>query len=123
MPPTRSHRASSAPVAPPNNGHGQNDRPHVGAGEVCVGCIVWLPHKVPSASGIKCNKANCCGNELEDGGYEHPVVVLSVKQKAGSHVVGDLICTVACVSTVRLSELLLISDRSQHLQILHFQST
>ena len=101
MPPnSRSHRASSAPLVLSNEGHGHSDRLHIESGELCAGCIVWLPHKVLSAGSIRCSKANCCGKELDDAGYEHPVVVLSIKHREGSYILGDLICTVATVSIV-----------------------
>lgn len=72
---------------------------------MCAGCIVWLPSKVLFAESIKCNKQNCSGEELDDDGYEHPVVVLGVKQKEGSRVPGDLICTVALVGILRSQRL------------------
>lgn len=105
MPSTpRAYRASSTPIIPSNNGNGHNDRPLVVAGDLCVGCIVWLPPRVLSANTLTCGTKNCCGKELEDGGYDHPVVVLSMKQKEGSYILGDLICTVACVGIILISK-------------------
>jgi len=116
MPP-RSHRASSAPVVPSSNR--QSDRPHIEAGELCVGCIVWLPPKDLANGSIRCNRASCCGRELDDDGYEHPVVVLSIKQREGSHMLGDLICTVACVTT--FGDTSLSKYRKKRLRTPHFQ--
>jgi hypothetical protein len=95
--PRSTRRVSSGTVAPTNSGG--SGRPRVDANDLCAGCIVWLPSRVDSDGSIKCNKQNCCNGELETGGYEHPVVVLSFRQKEGSYVRGDLVCTVACVTT------------------------
>ncbi|CZR60742.1 uncharacterized protein PAC_10638 [Phialocephala subalpina] len=94
---TRPHRASSGSMVFPNNG--QNSRPRVDPKDLCIGCIVWLPPKLEHHSSITCNKENCCGRELDDGGYDHPVVVVKIRQREGSYTRGDVICTVACVTT------------------------
>ncbi|KAF8855501.1 hypothetical protein BDZ45DRAFT_502496 [Acephala macrosclerotiorum] len=94
---TRPHRASSGPLVLPNNG--QNSRPRVDPKDLCIGCTVWLPPKLEHNSSITCNKENCCGRELEDGGYDHPVVVMKIRQREGSYTRGDVICTIACVTT------------------------
>jgi hypothetical protein len=48
---------------------------------------------------IKCVCASCpTPEELEEGGYNHPVVVLKIRQAVNSKKVGDLVCDVACVS-------------------------
>lgn len=94
--PRSTHRTSSGSSVPPLSS-GNNGRALIEAKDLCVGCIVWLPSRVESNENIKCNKQNCCNADLETGGYEHPVVVLSIRQKEGSHTRGDLVCTVACV--------------------------
>jgi hypothetical protein len=67
-------------------------------GDICVGCIVWLPPRKSENPAIECSKSGCCGNEeLNDAGYNHPVVVLKIRQRKNSNVRGDLVCTVACV--------------------------
>ncbi|KAK0106866.1 hypothetical protein ONS95_003588 [Cadophora gregata] len=76
------------------------ERPALKLGEVCVGCIVWLPSKDVTQQTIRCINNGCCDQEeLNDGGHNHPVVVLKITQKKGSDVLGDLVCTVACVTT------------------------
>ncbi|KAH7356418.1 hypothetical protein BKA65DRAFT_422649 [Rhexocercosporidium sp. MPI-PUGE-AT-0058] len=76
------------------------DNPPLIPGDVCVGCIVWLPPKDVNRPSIRCVNESCCGKrELDDGGHNHPVVVLKIRQKKGSIVIGDLICTVASVTT------------------------
>ena len=73
-------------------------------GDICVGYIVWLPIKENQGPSIKCRKDGCCGNEeLKDEGYNHPVVVLKIKQKNRSKVCGDLVLNIAIVS--RLSSI------------------
>ena len=83
--------------APPRNA--LLERPAVKAGDLCVGCIVWLPARSSEKKNIKCCKKDCCNNtELDDTGYNHPVVVIKIRQRKNSTVRGDLICYVACVS-------------------------
>ncbi|CZT06977.1 uncharacterized protein RAG0_12547 [Rhynchosporium agropyri] len=71
---------------PPNDS--QAYRPPLRPGGICVGCIVWLPNKENQGPSIKCRNDGCCENvELKDEGYNHPVVVLKIKQKKMSKVV------------------------------------
>jgi hypothetical protein len=96
MPRRKSGLNTGIRLAPPPVGN--DDHPHLNVADLYIGCIVWLPPRDPLQAGIKCDKANCCDNkELEDKGYNHPIIVLSIKQRDGSNVVGDLICCVACV--------------------------
>ncbi|KAF8855502.1 hypothetical protein BDZ45DRAFT_692541 [Acephala macrosclerotiorum] len=114
--PRSTHCASSGPLVPPSSGN--NGRSRVEAKDLCVGCIVWLPSRAESNEDIKCNKQNCCNAELETGGYEHPVVVLSIRQKRSSHIRGDLVCTVACVTTfssTSLSTYIIKRPRMRHM--------
>ena len=72
--------------------------PPLRPGDVCVGCIVWLPPKRSQEGPILCNRHGCCGGAaLKDKGYNHPVVVLRIQQAANSRKQGDLIFTIACV--------------------------
>ncbi len=78
--------------------HRTFERPLVKAGDLCVGCIVWLPARNTEKKNIKCCRRDCCGNnELDDPFYDHPVVVIKIRQRKNSTVRGDLICFVACV--------------------------
>ena len=87
-------RSATPPSAGPNN------RPRIKPADLCVGCIVWLPQKDGQNGSILCSRENCCGgDELEDRGYNHPVVVLRIQQRSGSRTCGDLTCSVAPVST------------------------
>lgn len=88
--------APREPPSPPRDA--KVPRPGLRAGDICVGCIVWLPSRKSKHAGIKCNKDACCGHaELGDGGYDHPVLVLNIKQRDESNIAGDLICSVAIV--------------------------
>ena len=81
------------------------DKPRVEPGDVCVGCIVWLPPKDTLNSGIQCSCTRCyLPSALEDAGYDHPVVVVKIRQKNGSAIVGDLVCDVACVCVLFILE-------------------
>ncbi|KAH8684253.1 hypothetical protein BGZ60DRAFT_547726 [Tricladium varicosporioides] len=95
-------------------------RPKLSERELCVGCIVWLPERGTQQVGIKCNNSFCCGeSELGDKGYNHPAVVLSIKQKHGSTIVGDLTCSVACVTSftdIKLPDYLRQRQYRIHLQ-------
>ncbi len=76
-------------------------RPRLISGDVCVGCIVWLPPRKDHEPPILCKREGCCGGEvLQDEGYNHPVVVLKIRQSENSRVHGDLMCLVACVSVL-----------------------
>ncbi|KAF4627837.1 hypothetical protein G7Y89_g10312 [Cudoniella acicularis] len=71
-----------------------NERTRVEPGDLCVGCIVWLPPKDDGNDNIKCNCSTCTyPSELNDEGYNHPVIVLKISQKKGSFVAGDLVTT------------------------------
>ncbi|KAE8448939.1 hypothetical protein EG329_008735 [Mollisiaceae sp. DMI_Dod_QoI] len=115
---TRSHRASSAPAVPQNSGN--NGRSPLEPKDLCVGCIVWLPSRVESDGGIKCNKQNCCDGGLDNDAYDHPVVIVNIRQREGSYIKGDLICTVACVTTygnTSLSKYISSRPRTRHFQL------
>ncbi|KAH6700618.1 hypothetical protein BKA61DRAFT_529714 [Leptodontidium sp. MPI-SDFR-AT-0119] len=102
MPRTRrqSRTAASSSGPPPNDS--QAYRPPLRSEDICVGCIVWLPIKENHGPSIKCRKDGCCGNEeLKDEGYNHPVVVLKIKQKKRSKVCGDLVLTIAIMTSFR----------------------
>lgn len=97
--PRAHHVLNQAPslATRPNN---KEDRPHLKSGDVCVGCIVWLLPRNDHDQSIVCNRTGCCGQEvLEDAGYNHPVVVLGIQQRENSRIYGDIVCSVACVST------------------------
>lgn len=102
----RPHRNSNETAAllgrpPPPPHDTQAQRPKLRPEDICVGCIVWLPQKDVNEGGMKCRKDGCCQNsELEEKGYNHPVVVLEIKQRKNSRTFGDLVCVVACVSRV-----------------------
>lgn len=88
--------ALHAPPSPSRNVKRRKIRP----ADLCAGCIVWLPAKHDSNGGIKCCCARCPVAEgLDDGGYNHPVIVLKICQATDSNVRGNLVCEVACVSS------------------------
>ncbi|EMR88680.1 hypothetical protein BcDW1_2673 [Botrytis cinerea BcDW1] len=88
---------STKPLTPPPSDE-NFPRPKVRSGDLCVGCIVWLPSEGFDKS-IKCCKRDCCGKGLGEDGYNNPVVVLKIRQRKGSSIRGDLICYVANVTT------------------------
>ncbi|KAH9213955.1 hypothetical protein DL95DRAFT_462615 [Leptodontidium sp. 2 PMI_412] len=105
-------RASHGHLQPPPI---HTDKPHLNPGDVCVGCIVWLPPKDFTRPSFRCVNKNCCRNEeLDDGGHNHPVVVLKIRQKKGSTVIGELICTVASVTTFSNTPLSKYLSRRRH---------
>ncbi|KAH8685459.1 hypothetical protein BGZ60DRAFT_395218 [Tricladium varicosporioides] len=76
------------------------ERPRVQPVDLCTGCIVWLPKKEPDRDEIYCNCGWCeYPFELNEDGYNHPVVVLRIKQRKGSSIPGDVLCDVACITT------------------------
>ncbi|KAH6662055.1 hypothetical protein B0J14DRAFT_707881 [Halenospora varia] len=98
MVPRAIHEHAGPRSAPPPGA--RRERLILSARDLCVGCIVWLPERNIQQISIKCDKSICCGqSELGDGGYDHPVVVLSIKQRHGSTTIGDLKCSVACVTS------------------------
>jgi len=75
---------------------------------------------VESDGSIKCNKQNCCDGGLDNDAYDHPVVIVNIQQREGSYIRGDLICTVACVTTygnTSLSKYISSRPRTRHLQL------
>lgn len=81
----------------------ESNRSQVQPGDLCAGCIVWLPPKKAFDSEIRCSCRGCEGaEELREGGYNHPVVVLRLRQRPNSFVPGDLICDIACVRILYL---------------------
>jgi hypothetical protein len=75
----------------------QNNRASLRAGDICVGCIVWLPEQLLNDQSLQCIQSNC-GEVLDVRGYNHPVVVLSIRQNEISKVSGDLITSIALVN-------------------------
>lgn len=75
---------------------------------------MWLPSKGLNGPSIRCVNEARCGKELDDGGHNHPVVVLKVRQKKGSSIVGDLICTIACITTFSDTSLSKYSTMRRH---------
>ncbi len=99
MPQALQPRKDTQSPSPSSTSPAQTEKPPLDPGDICVGCIVWLPPRELNNQCIKCEKRNCCGKTvLDDGGYNHPVVVVKIRQKKGSALIGDLVCSVACVS-------------------------
>lgn len=69
--------ATPSDVLPTNN-----LRPEVRIEQLGEGCIVWLPAKDENEPGtITSIRNSCCSNrELTKGGYNHPVLLLKIKQ-------------------------------------------
>ncbi|PQE06263.1 hypothetical protein CJF30_00005215 [Rutstroemia sp. NJR-2017a BBW] len=65
---------------PTRNQH--NPRPKVRIQSIGEGCILWLPARNENESGkIICIRDSCCsGSELDNEGYNHPVLVLKIRQ-------------------------------------------
>jgi hypothetical protein len=96
MPPRKQRR--QGPQVASSNGLPTRSQHHprlkVKIRELGEGCILWLPEKKENDSGrIICIKDSCfSGSELDDEGYNHPVLVLKVKQ--------DGICSFARASSI-----------------------
>ncbi|PVH70752.1 hypothetical protein DL98DRAFT_521432 [Cadophora sp. DSE1049] len=97
MPATRiSHEAGGNAIVRPSSSSNQNPRSHIKIQHLGVGCIVWLPSRGDDDKSIKCIRELCCSNrELQDGGYNHPVVVLKVSP---NHF-GDVVCSIVKVTS------------------------
>jgi hypothetical protein len=75
----------------------QQDRPVVKITDLCVGGIVWLPVKSELNGGIKCSCTDCGpAIDLEDLGYNHPVLVVRIKLNDN---LSETVCDVVCVSS------------------------
>ncbi|KAH6663405.1 hypothetical protein B0J14DRAFT_609396 [Halenospora varia] len=84
------------------------ERPRILPADLCVGCIVWLPKKELDRDDIYCNCRWCeYPFELNEDGYNHPVVVLRITQRKGSSIPGDVLCDVACITTFSDTPLLI----------------
>jgi len=105
MPATRiSREAGGNAIMRPPPSNNQNQRSRIKVQHLKVGCIVWLPSREDDDESIKCIRELCCSNqELQDGGYNHPVVVLQVSR----NYFGDVVC-----STVQGRHLYLLSPDS-----------
>ncbi|PMD55474.1 uncharacterized protein K444DRAFT_491821, partial [Hyaloscypha bicolor E] len=91
-------------------------------GDVCVGCIVWLPPRKSHDDPVLCNRPDCCGRvALEPEGYDHPVVVLKIWQSINSNILGDLVCTIACATTFTNTSLDVY--RAQRLRKPHYRAS
>lgn len=91
----RSRRAGSGPIIFPRDW--QDSRPRIDPKDLCIGCIVWLPPGSGYQIRVACDRENCCDEKLDDAGYDHPVVVVKIRQREGSYTPGDVVCSVACV--------------------------
>jgi hypothetical protein len=100
MLPTRiSHEASGNAIIRPSPLNNRRPRPHVKVQHLGVGCIVWLPARRDENKSIKCIREFCCSNgELQEGGYDHPVVVL----KVSSNNLGDAVYSIVTVRHLHL---------------------
>jgi hypothetical protein len=89
-----SYEASGNSTIRPLPSSNQNPRSHIKIQHSGVGCIVWLPSKRDDGKSIKCIRELCCSNqELQDGGYNHPVIVLKVSPNNS----GDAVCSIVPV--------------------------
>jgi len=97
MPATRiSHEAGGNAIIRPSPSNNQNPRSHIKEQHLGVGCIVWLPSRGDDDKSIKCIRELCCSNqELQAGGYNHPVVVLKVSRNN----FGDVVCSIIQVTS------------------------
>ena len=96
MPVTRStHEAGGMAITPPSLSNNWNPRPNINAQEFGVGCIVWLPSRGDDdGKNIKCIREFCCSHrELQEGGYNHPVVVVTLS----TNNFGDAVCSIVKV--------------------------
>ncbi|RAL65490.1 hypothetical protein DID88_001056 [Monilinia fructigena] len=70
--------------------------------DLVPGCIVWLADYEDGHEAISCVKNHQCNDpEKEKGGRNHPVAVLQIHQRHGSSVIGDLVCDVAIMTTLK----------------------
>lgn len=99
--PSTYHRQQAAAGSLPTRAQTNHRTPSLRTGDICRGCIVWLPPKSSHDDAILCNRDGCCNRSaLQEGGYDHPVVVLKIRQKENSSLCGDIVCTVVCVGSV-----------------------
>ncbi|PVH70309.1 hypothetical protein DL98DRAFT_521695 [Cadophora sp. DSE1049] len=121
MPRTRRNGRTASSGGPLSN-DSQAYRPPLRPGDICVGCIVWLPIKENQGPSIKCRKDGCCRNEeLKDEGYNHLVVVLKIKQKKRFKVCGDLVLTIAIITFFK--DIPLKHYLARRKKILYFRSS
>jgi hypothetical protein len=101
MPITRgSHEAGRTAVT--STSHNRNPRPSLRVQDLAVGCVVWLPCKEDDDKTVKCIRELCCFNrELNEGGFNHPVVVLEVREDCFGHT----LCSIAEVRLLYLISL------------------
>lgn len=84
----------------------------VNPAHVCVGSILWLlPDSMAQEEEreILCNRRdphsvgngnNCNSTKIRPEGWDHPVLVLDIKQRSDSTTLGDIVCTVVPVRWV-----------------------
>jgi uncharacterized Zn-finger protein len=98
-----SPEASGNTIIRPSPSNNQNLRPHIKVQHLGVGCIVWLPSRGDDDKSIKCIREFCCSNrELQEGEYDHPVVVLKVSPNN----LGDVVCSIVQVRHLYLFSLI-----------------
>ncbi|KAB8300856.1 hypothetical protein EYC80_002784 [Monilinia laxa] len=70
--------------------------------DLIPGCIVWLADYEDGHEAIPCVKNHQCNDpEKEKGGRNHPVAILQIHQRHGSSIIGDLVCDVAIMTTLK----------------------
>jgi hypothetical protein len=98
-----SYEADGNAIVRPPPSNNRNPRPRIKVQQLVVGCIVWLPSRGDDDKSIKCIAEFCCyGQELQDGGYNHPVVVLKVSPNN----FGDAVCSIVQVMHLYLFSLI-----------------
>ncbi|PMD27099.1 hypothetical protein NA56DRAFT_743451 [Hyaloscypha hepaticicola] len=120
--PSTYHRQHAAAGLLPTRAQTNNRTPSLRSGDICRGCIVWLPPKTSHDDAVLCNRDGCCDRSaLQEGGYDHPVVVLKIRQRENSTLYGDILCTVVCVTTFQGTPLPLYLD--QRLRRPHYRTS
>ena len=94
MPSSRRKKRAKASTPDPRLQQPLNNRVALRPEDVCVGCIAWLPSYLTVNQVLKCKNT---GEALEETGYDHPVVVLSVEQGVTPNMRGDLTVSIAMV--------------------------
>jgi len=74
-----------------------------------------LPLKSPLDISVNCLKCPAL-EEMEDGAYNHPVVVLKIRQKENSTTLGDLVCDVANTTSFGSTPLSKYNTKRQYLE-------
>jgi hypothetical protein len=82
------------PASPPRRNSNPITRGHLSESHLAISSIVFVPSKDPSKKNCACVIPNCQRRHLDDKGYNHPAVVLDIRDERS---IGGELTALCCI--------------------------